>query len=147
MRQGLIALLIGLLLPLAAWSGVLPQIPEARKGESCVRPTDEMRKNHMKYILHQRDETVHEGYRNPQFSLVECINCHATKDEKGEWVSVKTEKHFCNSCHTYAAVKIDCFQCHADKPEEAYEQARHPVMLRQGLSEDTIRNTLMEARQ
>ncbi len=147
MHKGLIALLIGLLLPLAAWSDVLPEIPRG-KGESCVRPTDDMRRNHMKYILHQRDETVHEGYRDPQFSLVECINCHATKNEQGEWASVKTPEHFCSACHTYAAVKIDCFQCHADKPEEAYQQADHqPVHLRRGLSEKTIRNMLLEARQ
>ncbi len=146
MRMGLIAMLIGLLLPVAAWSDVLPHIPEARKGESCVRPTDDMRRNHMKYILHQRDETVHEGYRAPQFSFTGCIDCHASKDEQGQWLAIESPDHFCSSCHTYAAVKIDCFQCHADKPEEAYQQASGTAWMHKGL-EDTIRNSLMETRQ
>jgi hypothetical protein len=31
------------------------------KGEKCVEPTDVMRSNHMEFILHQRDKTVHQG--------------------------------------------------------------------------------------
>ena len=27
-------------------------------------------------------------------------------------------QQFCASCHEYTAVKVDCFQCHASKPEE-----------------------------
>ena len=71
----------------------------------------------MNYILHQRDETVHEGIRTRQFSLEECINCHAAKDEQGEYIPVNAQDQFCSSCHAYASVNIDCFQCHATKPE------------------------------
>jgi hypothetical protein len=92
-----------------------PQIPEP-KGEECVRPTDEMRRDHMRFILHQRDETVHQGIRTEQFSLKHCIECHASKDEQGEWISPNTPEHFCQACHSYTGVKIDCFECHAGKP-------------------------------
>ena len=100
--------------------GLLPDIPEAQdrfsETQGCVEETQDMRVNHMEYILHQRDETVHEGIRDKQHSLVECINCHVS--DAADAPRVSSEKHFCNSCHTYAAVSIDCFQCHADRPVE-----------------------------
>jgi hypothetical protein len=84
--------------------------------QECVEPEDEMKRNHMNYILHQRDKTVHDGIRTRQYSLEECINCHAIKGEDGEYIRVEDTRHFCASCHTYASVSIDCFQCHADIP-------------------------------
>jgi len=84
--------------------------------QECVEPEDEMRRNHMEYILHQRDETMHRGVRTRQYALEECINCHASKDDSGEYIRVEDSRHFCATCHTYAAVKIDCFQCHSDVP-------------------------------
>jgi hypothetical protein len=93
-------------------------IPEAQRrfsdAQGCVEPTDEMRANHMEYILDQRDATVHEGIRTKQYSLVECINCHVS--DAPDAPRYESEKHFCNSCHTYTSVSIDCFQCHADRP-------------------------------
>ena len=103
-----------------------PYIPEAQRRYSeqqgCVEPTGDMRKNHMKYLLHQRDATVHEGIRTEQHSLHECINCHVS--DAPDAPRVDSEKHFCNSCHTYAAVNIDCFQCHADRPVKTKFQSR-----------------------
>jgi hypothetical protein len=29
----------------------------------------------------------------------------------------KSETNFCQSCHNYTAVKIDCFECHSNKPQ------------------------------
>jgi len=84
--------------------------------QECVEPEEEMRRNHMEYILHQRDKTMHEGIRTRQYALEECINCHASKDESGEYVRVEDPRHFCATCHTYASVSIDCFQCHSDVP-------------------------------
>ena len=101
----------------SAWAETpLPEIPRG-KGDKCVEPTDDMRKNHMNYILHQRDETVISGIRTKRHSLVECIDCHVPKAaDPAKQVRADSPKHFCNSCHTYAAVTIDCFQCHADTP-------------------------------
>ena len=126
MRALLHALFAALLaLPMAASSDdALPfsklEIAEPQRHfsatQECVEPEAEMRRNHMEYILHQRDETMHKGVRTRQYALEECINCHATRDESGEFVRVEDPRHFCASCHTYASVNIDCFQCHADVP-------------------------------
>lgn len=98
-------------------SGIpVPDIPKG-KGDSCVEPTDDMRKNHMKYILHQRDETMRKGIRTKTHSLKECINCHVVNDENNMPVVYKDERHFCNSCHEYASVQIDCFSCHTSVPD------------------------------
>jgi hypothetical protein len=120
-NSSFIVLALGILLGSAMQvmaDGLLPDIPAAQDrfsdAQGCVEPTAEMRKNHMEYILHQRDETMHKGIRDKQHSLVECINCHVSDAPDAPRVS--SEKHFCNSCHSYAAVSIDCFQCHADRP-------------------------------
>lgn len=87
-------------------------IDKARSGDHCVEDTAFMRKNHMKLLLHQRDETVHKGIRTTKYSLKNCINCHAsTKDDR----VIGSDAHFCQGCHTYAAVQLDCWECHANK--------------------------------
>jgi len=106
----------------AAWLAVAedhgPIIPQG-KGVQCVADTDFMRRNHMRLLDHQRDETVIRGIRDEPFSLTECVDCHAQKDADGQPVRVDGEGQFCQSCHAYAAVKIDCFGCHAAVPEQA----------------------------
>jgi hypothetical protein len=84
----------------------------------CIQPEDEMRRNHMKYILHQRDLTMHQGIRTETDSLAKCIDCHVEPNEKGEIAGIESDEHFCNACHQYASVQIDCFQCHADRPQQ-----------------------------
>jgi hypothetical protein len=91
--------------------------PPKGKGDKCVADTDFMRRNHMTLLEHQRDNTVHEGIRTKQFSLKGCIACHAVNGPDARAVTFKSPKHFCSSCHVYAAVKIDCFECHASRPE------------------------------
>lgn len=91
--------------------------PQKGKGDQCVAPTDYMRRNHMNELLHQRDNTVHNGVRTRKFSLVGCINCHAVNGDDGQPVSVESPKHFCRECHDFAAVRIDCFECHNSKPD------------------------------
>ena len=91
-----------------------PVIEKAVKGQQCVEDTEYMRKNHMKVLDHHRDKTVIEGIRTKKHSLKECINCHAS--EKSGSVA-KSKDDFCVSCHSYAAVKIDCFECHSTKPQ------------------------------
>jgi len=108
----------------AAHGRVPTPVEVPSKGTQCVRPTPEMRRNHMKYILHQRDETVHEGIRTKQYSLKECINCHVQPTADGSYPSIHSKEHFCNSCHSYAAVKIDCFQCHATHPPTPSDNAK-----------------------
>jgi predicted CXXCH cytochrome family protein len=96
----------------------VPVIPEGQ-GDTCVADTDFMRRNHMDLLDHQRDETVLEGIRGETFSLKDCISCHAVKGPDNMAVTVSSPKHFCRACHDYAAVSVDCFQCHASRPESA----------------------------
>jgi hypothetical protein len=96
----------------------VPDVPKAIKGENCVEDTAFMRRNHMEILKHQRDKTLREGIRTKKHSLQGCLTCHAVKDVDGSFVTIKSEKHFCNSCHGYAAVKIDCFGCHASVPQQ-----------------------------
>ena len=115
----------------------LPVIEPAAKGGQCVGEPAFMRRNHMDLLKHQRDDTVFGGIRSagpPQAasspsggrreasrgptspaknSLKECIACHASSKTGSV---AKAETNFCVSCHSYTAVKIDCFECHASKP-------------------------------
>ncbi len=92
----------------------------------CVEPVDIMRKKHFDFVLDHRDKTVIYGIRTKKHSLIECIECHITANAQGEYARYSQETHFCASCHQYAAVTIDCFQCHADQPEEAIRKAMNP---------------------
>jgi predicted CXXCH cytochrome family protein len=87
--------------------------------ETCVAPTAEIRRNHMDYLKHDRDATVHQGIRDTRFSLAECVQCHAEKDSAGAYKPVNAEGQFCESCHSYVAVNLTCFQCHSKTPEDA----------------------------
>ncbi|KPK05664.1 MAG: hypothetical protein AMJ64_11215 [Betaproteobacteria bacterium SG8_39] len=96
----------------------LPTI-KIEQGDACVAPTSEMRRDHMKFLLHQRDRTVHQGLREPRHSLKNCVDCHASR-ESG---SVLGKDGFCASCHAYASVSIDCFECHTPLRQRAATKA------------------------
>jgi hypothetical protein len=114
MPKTILAILGSVLLTLSsvALADILPGVAKPR-GDKCVAPTDEMRAIHFEKILHQRDDTMHKGIRTKTNSLKECINCHVPENTT---VRFGDDKHFCSSCHNQAAVTIDCFQCHADRP-------------------------------
>lgn len=94
----------------------VPVIPRGQ-GETCVADTAFMRRNHMTLLKHQRDETMRQGIRGNLYSLAECIACHAVAGPDAQPLTVDSPQHFCRACHDYAAVSIDCFQCHASRPE------------------------------
>jgi len=93
--------------------GIGPTV-KIHRGEQCVEPTEDMRRYHMKYILHQRDKTMHQGIRTSKHSFKNCVDCHADPATN----SVLGQEGFCSSCHEYASVKIDCFSCHTDKRDK-----------------------------
>lgn len=110
----------------------MPEIPKAKHNfsaeQSCIEPTDIMRRQHGLYLKHYRHDTMRRGMRTVQHSLVACINCHVTADAAGNYPTVhKGSEHFCRSCHTYAAVNIDCFQCHTSQPQEFFSSDMGPV--------------------
>jgi predicted CXXCH cytochrome family protein len=111
--------LAAMVLPLAtAGAGEPTWLPKPARGrgDKCVADTAWMRRNHMTALMHHRDQTVHEGIRTKRFDLTGCIDCHAVKGTDGKPVTVASPKHFCRTCHDYAAVSIDCFECHASRP-------------------------------
>lgn len=101
-----------------------PVIERAAQGTKCVADADFMRRNHMEVLRHQRDGTVRAGDRAGKFSLQACIQCHASVKTSSV---TQAETNFCVSCHSYAAVKIDCFECHASQPK-VQGTAFHPVV-------------------
>lgn len=94
----------------------MPTVPRG-EGERCVADIEVMRRNHMAMLKHQRDATVHKGERTSAAKLTACIACHAVRGADGRPVSYAEPQHFCRSCHAYAAVSVDCFECHASRPE------------------------------
>ena len=112
------AAILAAVLTIGAHAGA-PKI-KIERGEACVAPTGEMRRDHMKLLLHQRDRTLRQGVRETRFSLKSCVDCHASR----ETGSVLGKEGFCSSCHTYAAVSIDCFECHT--PHRRTQAAARP---------------------
>lgn len=108
-----------------AGTGVAPPKLDAPRGERCVMDTAYMRRNHMSLLLHQRDRTVHDGVRTSEVSLPKCIGCHA--NEKTGSV-IGNDHNFCQGCHSYAAVKLDCFECHSSRSGEAAAAHRGDVV-------------------
>lgn len=85
----------------------------ASQGGKCVEETQNMRRNHMDFLKHHRDETMRKGIRTTKHSLKKCVECHAS-EKTGSVASSKED--FCAACHSYASVKLDCWDCHATKP-------------------------------
>ena len=96
-----------------------PAINIEQPGE-CVAPPEVIRRNHMDLLKHQRDKTMREGQRGADggkgggklASLNACIDCHASK-KTGSVLG--SNENFCQGCHAYVAVKLDCFECHQPK--------------------------------
>jgi len=115
--------LAGLLCAMAlapAWAGEsrtpMPTIERARAGTQCIADPATMRRDHPTMLKHQRDDTVHGGIRGAKASLKACVECHASPTTGSVAAS---EGNFCVTCHSYAAVRIDCFECHATRPHAA----------------------------
>lgn len=118
-----------------------PTMPEAT-GEPHPQGNEFMRKYHMELMKHDRDLTMYDGIRETDGSLKACFDCHTVKDEEtGDPVTYEDERHFCRTCHDYAAVKVDCFMCHRSTPEGFEEPGllhSRLLELRNDLSDDAI---------
>jgi hypothetical protein len=119
------AMLLAAMAALPALAGRLPmpKIPVA-KGAHCVRPIEWMRKNHMELLMQLRYQAVHQGIRHQRRSLTGCMNCHVSRLANGSYPSVRSRKFFCNACHEYVGVRIDCFSCHTNRPDSADPAAK-----------------------
>ena len=85
------------------------------KSTQCVAPPEVMRRTHMNMLKHRRDKTVRQGVRGGDESLNRCLECHARPTQG---VAVGNPDAFCQSCHDYVGIKLDCFDCHQGKPGE-----------------------------
>ena len=68
-------------------------------------------------------------------SSAKCIDCHVEPNDEGEIADIDSKDHFCNGCHQYASVQIDCFQCHADRPQKFIKRSSHTSSLRNQLQQ------------
>jgi len=119
------AILCLLLQPAQAGEHVpAPVIKLPKDAEACIRPTEFMRRNHMHLLTHKRDKTVRQGIRTKDASLSACIDCHAGKNDDGSFIPVNAPGQFCSTCHEYAAVKLDCFECHRTTPDPGFDAIR-----------------------
>ena len=110
----LTAILFSVWIATTAYAADKPQFPklDIGKGGQCVEDPKLMRTIHTSLLKHQRDETVHKGIRGQKHSLAGCVECHASTKTNSV---LGSEEAFCQGCHTYAAAKLDCFECHTSK--------------------------------
>jgi len=122
---------------LAAFAGVaLTAEPAGRvvkpsisvdRSTQCIASPEVMRRTHMDMLRHERDRTVRQGIRGEKVSLNGCVECHAGRGAGAAAGSaVGSPQAFCEACHRYAAVRLDCFECHQPKPDSA-QPARTPA--------------------
>jgi hypothetical protein len=79
---------------------------------------------------HQRDRTVYGGIRGTKHSLSGCVSCHVAYEPDATPVEIDGEGQFCAACHEYAAVDMNCFDCHATVP--AGESWNHEIAAAHG---------------
>lgn len=96
---------------------VFPKIVKAI-GPEHPEGNEFMRVNHMNLLVDDRNKTVRLGDRSVKYSLKECVACHAVMGPDAQPIPVNAENQFCAACHAYAAVKMDCFQCHKTTPDK-----------------------------
>ncbi|NGZ07261.1 MAG: hypothetical protein G8237_12990 [Magnetococcales bacterium] len=84
--------------PSSLWAA--PPQPEKAVRGPCVRDAEWMRRNHMDFLKHKREETVREGVAVKSESFLACSGCHPSRER------------FCDRCHAYVAVAPNCFECH-----------------------------------
>jgi len=108
--------------PLAAQESLYPDVPKGL-GEPHPEGNEFMRINHMKLLLHDRDETLRFGNRDISYSLKGCVACHVVNGTDALPISAENPQYFCSVCHEYVAVKVGCFQCHNSKPDPQIQRA------------------------
>ena len=85
-----------------------------------------MIRNHPRFLFSHRTIVMRTGVGSRGDSLERCVTCHAVKDAAGEPVAFSDATHFCRTCHTKAAVTIDCFECHQSKPTPEGQAMQDP---------------------
>ncbi|MCL4467019.1 MAG: sulfate reduction electron transfer complex DsrMKJOP subunit DsrJ [Chloroflexi bacterium] len=118
-----LALFVGVVIGVAAYAIVTnatakaPQLVLSTNEKQCVEATDYMRTNHVQLLTQWREDVTRNGDRiytsklsGKQFekSLTNtCLGCHQNKQQ------------FCDTCHSYAGVSPNCWDCH-NVPKEQH---------------------------
>ena len=105
----------------AADTPIVSKLDIGKGGKCVVEDHQLMRKVHPDLLMHQRDDTVHKGIRGQKYSLAGCVECHASTKTNSV---LGSNEAFCQGCHTYAAVKLDCFECHSNKRKVTAEASK-----------------------
>ncbi|MGB5831153.1 MAG: sulfur reduction protein DsrJ [Thiohalocapsa sp.] len=121
--MGLVWALFALAVQAEDVGGFVLESSKAATLDNCVEPTEYMRRNHMELIRHQRDTTVYGGIRSTKHSMAGCVTCHVGYGSDRQPLPVNGDHQFCEACHDYVAVTLNCFDCHATVPEgESWNQ-------------------------
>ncbi len=116
---------LAIALAIAGIATAMPAVAQSRvpmpnvtvdKNTTCVASPDVMRRTHMEMLKHRRDKTVHQGIRGGNESLNQCVSCHARPTNGA---AIGSPDAFCQSCHDYVGVRLDCFDCHQGRPGAA----------------------------
>jgi hypothetical protein len=104
-------------------ASTMPKIEPPPGGEKeCVAPIAEMKASHMQLLNVWRDEVLREGQRSAVIVdgkeyrkglQLACMKCHSNKEQ------------FCDSCHVYASVKPNCWDCHLTPEMAATKKETH----------------------
>ncbi len=102
-----------------------PDVSDAT-GASCVKPVPYMRRHHGELLEHHRHDVLHKGIRTRTYNINNCIECHASHKNNSV---IGTNQNFCQSCHKYVGVKLDCFECHNPKKVKVKGITFHPPVV------------------
>lgn len=106
---------VGGVLPAQAQGGRVPlPVITVDPGTTCVAPREEIRRTHARLLNDLKHVTVQQGVRG-DVSLRGCIDCHA----RPSGAVIGTRDAFCQSCHDFVGVKLNCFDCHQARPAAA----------------------------
>lgn len=98
-----------------------PELPPGGE-KQCVAPAAEMRASHMVLLNEWRDDVLRNGNRvavtvnGKEYRKglqIACMQCHTNKEK------------FCDSCHVYASVTPNCWDCHLTPTAAAEKKETH----------------------
>lgn len=98
-----------------------PEIAEARD-QPCVEEAETMRRDHPRILAQEKAAAVVDGRRTPERGLRGCVECHGDSEDTPVRLE-PAEPQFCASCHQYAGVSNNCFECHSSRPDGS--EVRH----------------------
>lgn len=105
---------------------VPPPKPELPKGK-CVESREYMRSHHMQLLNVWRNKAIREGQR-----------IYISSDGSRHWIGLQNgcmkchhqKSKFCDRCHTYAAVKPYCWNCHIPPETKEFQAPRRSALLK-----------------